>query len=309
MVSSSQRRVVITGLGQISPLGNTIESFQAALSEERSGVGPIESIPTEHLPVKNGAEASEFTGHISDFGDLPKAAKRAIRKGLKVMCREIQMGVAVAQLALADAGLGEEDRDPDRTGVVYGSDYMMTLPGEFTDGVRACLDSEGKFDFDQWAEKGLPQVTPLWLLKYLPNMPASHIAIYNDLRGPNNSITVREASGNLAIGEACATIRRGNADIIVAGATGTRVHPMRSVHTILQEELASDLDDPARMSRPFDQSRDGAVMGEGAGAILLEELETAQRRGVEILGEVVGSGSSAVASRRGPIAVLHSATR
>src|SRR5690606_575474 len=114
-----------------------------------------------------------------------------IRKGQKIMCREIEMGVAAAQLALSDAGLGSEQRDRDRTGVVYGCDYIMTLPEEFAAGIQRCIDEQGKFDFSRWAECGLPQVNPLWLLKYLPNMPASHIAIYNDLRGPNNSITLR----------------------------------------------------------------------------------------------------------------------
>ena len=100
--------------------------------------------------------------------------------------------------------------------------------------------SEGhdEFDFTNWGKLGLPKVSPLWLLKYLPNMPASHIAIYNDFRGPNNSITLREASANLAFGEAYCTIVRNNADTIVSGATGTRIHPIRSIHACIQEQIA-----------------------------------------------------------------------
>ena len=144
----------------------------------------------------------------------------------------------------------------------------------------------------------MPKITPLWLLKYLPNMPASHIAIFNDLRGPSNSVTMREVSANLAIGEACQLIARGSTDTMVAGATGTRVHPVKTLHVLLQEEVATEGDEPGRVCRPFDLNRSGMVLGEGAGAIVLESLETAQRRGATILAEVTGSGSSAVVDRR-----------
>ena len=119
------------------------------------------------------------------------------------MCREIQMGVAAAQRALVHGNLGADIRDVDRTGVVYGSDYIMTVPTEFITSMRLCATAPGskdnQFIYDDWASNGIPKVDPLWLLKFLPNMPASHIAIHNDLRGPNNSITMREASPNLAI--------------------------------------------------------------------------------------------------------------
>jgi 3-oxoacyl-[acyl-carrier-protein] synthase II len=174
----------------------------------------------------------------------------------------------------------------------------MTMPDEFTEGIRSCTDDHG-FHFSRWAEDGLPKVTPLWLLKYLPNMPASHIAIYNDLRGPNNSITLREASPNLAIAEAYCTILRGSADLLLAGATGTRIHPLRTVHVALQEELAENGNDPAHACRPFDLHRRGLVLGEGAGALVLEELGSAQARGASILGEIVGYGSSTYLRRDG----------
>jgi 3-oxoacyl-[acyl-carrier-protein] synthase II len=125
-------------------------------------------------------------------------------------------------------------------------------------------------------------------------MPAAHLAIYNDLRGPNNSLTQREASGNLAIGEALRYIARGSADVIISGATGTYVHPMKTVQAALQQELAGNGTAPSQACRPFDRGRTGMVLGEGAGAIVLEALESAQRRGATIYGEVLGAASATV---------------
>ena len=296
MASTASRRVVITGIGLISPLGNSKEAVWESLAAGRSGVGPLRCLPSQSLPMHCAGEARGFTGDIADFGRLEKEQVRTIRKGLKVMCREIQMGVAVAQLAMQDAGLKPGGYDVDRTGVVYGSDYIMTAPEEFTEGVRSCLTPDEQFDFPRWATDGMPKVTPLWLLKYLPNMPASHVAIYNDLRGPNNSITLREASSLLAVAEAYCTIVRGHADIMIAGATGTRLHPLRTTHVTLQEECATGEGPPEKMCRPFDLNRTGMVLGEGAGAIVVEELTAAQSRGATILGEIVGFGSSAAAN-------------
>jgi 3-oxoacyl-[acyl-carrier-protein] synthase II len=298
-MSASARRVVITGMGLISPVGSTNDVLWDALSSGRSGVGALEAVPSKFLPTHVAAEAREFTGDIENFGPLEKEQKKAIRKGLKVMCRECQMGVAAAQLALADAGIvaGDGKYDPDRTGCVFGADYMLTMPEEFSAGVNRCRTEQGTFDYNRWATEGMPQLSPLWLLKYLPNMPASHVAIYNDLRGPNNSITHREAAANLAVGEAFRTILRGSADIMVVGATGTRVHPMKTVHAIQTEELAGNGVEPAKASRPFDKNRSGMVIGEGAGAIVIEELATAKARGATIYAEIVGHGSSHVADR------------
>ena len=291
------RRVVITGAGLVSPVGNSPQALWDALTTGRSGVQPLASVPTDDLPTTFGGEAREFTGHIDDFGPLEKKLKREIRKGTKVMCREIEMGVAAAQTALNDAKLEQGQFDPERTGVVYGADYIMTRPDEFIAGVRKCLDENGNFEFNRWADDGLPEITPLWLLKYLPNMPASHVAIYNDLRGPNNSITLREAAGLLAVGEAYEIIRRGNADSMLAGATGTRIHPLRTIHVVLQEEIANG-QAPANACRPFDKDRKGMVLGEGAAVIVMEELATAKARGANILAEVVGHGSSTVLDRK-----------
>jgi 3-oxoacyl-[acyl-carrier-protein] synthase II len=285
-------------MGLISPLGSTKEALWEALAAGRSGIGPLRSVPANSLPTNVAGEALAFTGQIDDFGPLDKDRKKLIRKGLKVMCRETLMGVASAQLALADAGLVETGLDPERSGVVFGSDYMITLPEEFSSSILKCADG-GQFDFSRWGTEGLEQMQPLWLLKYLPNMPASHIAIFNDLRGPNNSITHREAAANLAIGEAYRTILRDHADAMLVGATGTRVHPMKAMHAAQTEQLAEGNGDPTKACRPFDLRRRGMVLGEGAGTILLEELGAARARGATIYAELVGAASSTVLDRQG----------
>ncbi len=292
------RRVVITGLGVVSPLGNTPDRLWAGLASGQSAVGPITSFQADAYPVPFAAEAKDFTGAIDDFGPLEKGMKRTINKGLKTMCREMQAGIAVSQLALNDSKLNLASIDRSRFGVVYGSDYMLTLPQEFASGIKKCIDEEGKFDFSRWAEKGLKEVEPLWLLKYLPNLPAAHVAIFNDLQGPNNSLTVREASGNMALGEAFRTIERGHAEIMLSGATGTKVNPMRTLHAETQEEVARGTD-PHKLCRPFDLDRNGTVLGEGAAVFTLEEFEYAQARGARIYGEIIGHSSSTVASTTG----------
>lgn len=302
MSSPSSRRVVLTGVGLISPLGNSRQELWEALTAGRSGVARFEPDRAAALHSPFVARAAGFTGEIDNFGTLEGDKKKAIRKGLKVMCRECQMGVAAAERALQDAQLTMAGRDPERTGVVFGTDYMLSEPEEFGSGIQACTDAEKKFHFEQWAQQGMTKMTPLWLLKYLPNMPASHIAIYNDLRGPNNSLTLREAAGNSAVGEALRVIQRNHADIMIAGATGTRIHTMKAVHAALQEELAvgefQGREVPAEeASRPFERDRLGMVLGEGAGVVILEELSHALARGATIYAEVAGFGSSTAADK------------
>jgi len=299
MSGSAARRVVVTGMGVVCPLGLALEDLWSGLVEGRSGVVPIESFDARGIPLHHAAEARGFTGDIAEFGPLDGEKKKAIRKGCKVMCRESQMAVAAAQRALHDCGDAAAHHAPERFGCVFGSDYMLTLPDDFTAGVARCRAADGSFDFSRWATDGMPQLTPLWLLKYLPNMPASHIAIYNDLRGPSNSLTLREASGHIAVGEAVVTIQRGAADIMVAGATGTRVHPMKTVHALQSEQVAVGDGDPTTWSRPFDGGRRGMVLGEGAAVLVLEELSRAEARGARIYGEVVGHAARSAADKTG----------
>ena len=296
---SNERRVVVTGVAAISPFGLTVEDLWSGLTEGRSAVGPLSAFSVDGLPLRHAAEASCFTGHISEFGELDGTLKKSIRKGLKVMCRETQMAVAAAQRALSDSGLqtgASPSIPPERFGCVFGSDYMLTMPEDFTAAVERCRGEDGQFDFERWGAEGIPSMTPLWLLKYLPNMPASHIAIFNDLRGPSNSLTVREASGHIAAGEAAITIKRGAADVVLAGSTGTRIHPMKMVHAILNEQVALGDGAPENWSRPFDQERKGMVLGEGAAVLILEEFEHAKQRKAKIYGEVLGHAAAAHSS-------------
>ena len=296
-MSNLSQRVVITGLGVVAPIGRDLDTLWENLSARRSGVTQLDCLPLESLPARFGGQAKCFTGDIGDFGPLEKNLQRSIKKNQKVMCREIEMGVAACQLALHHSGLGDPElRNPDRFGIVYGSDYILTRPEEYADGVTACLDANHDFDASKWPTIGRPQVNPLWLLKYLPNMPASHVAIYNDLRGPSNSLTIREASSGASIIEAVSAIRRGAADCMLAGATGSRLEPLRALHFIASEPLASQRENPLEMSRPYDITRDGTLIGEGAGAVVLESMERAIALGAKIWGEVIAGASSAVNS-------------
>ncbi len=296
---STQKSVVITGMGLVSPLGCDLDEVWDALQAGRSGISKIESMDCSSLPFSAGGEAKSFTGKIDDYGELDKKLARPIKKNMKVMCREIEMGVAASQRALAHSGLGD-DRDPTRCGCIFGCDYILTQPDEYMAGLHNCRnEAGGQFEIGDWPVHGLPKVNPLWLLKYLPNMPNSHVSIYNDFRGPNNSITDREASMNLSILEATSIIQRGAADVMLVGATGTRLHPLRTQQTYLSDEVAPDCDPPSKMSRPFDQSSQGSALGEGAGTIMLESAEHAAARGARIWGEVLSGASVMIGKSAG----------
>ena len=293
---SDRRRVVITGMGVVSPLGCDLGSLREALQEGRSGVVPLETLSPGDIGILYGGEVADFTGHISEFGDLASAQKKVLRKSLKVMSREIQYAVASAQHALDHAGVGFGDLPPDRSGTCYGSDYIATLPDEFAAPVEACVNRNGRIEFAEWTSKAMPRVNPLWLLKYLPNMPASHIAIVNNFQGPSNSLTNREASFNASVDCAARLISQGRADLVLVGATGTRLHPVRTLQTRTQEEVAGSSREPSEASRPFDSGRDGMVLGEGAGAIVLEDEKSALKRGAKIHGVVEATAVTCVRS-------------
>ena len=297
MPTTNEPRVVITGMGIVSPLGIGREPFWESLLEGRSGIGPFYQFGHEPLPTTVSGEVRDFEARKLVSQQIDQKTKRAYLKSLKVMSREIQLGVAAAHLALDDSRVEMSEVNPDRLGVDFGANLMLTHPEELSRPVSACLDDSKKFDFGKWGEHGLVKMFPLWLLKYLPNMPACHIGITFDARGPNNTITLGEASANLAISEAHRIISRGSADIMIAGATGTCVHPMKSAQTALQEELSKQ--DGAHASRPFDANRDGMVLGEGSAVFLMETLQHAQDRDATIYAEIAGAGSSCSATPDG----------
>jgi 3-oxoacyl-[acyl-carrier-protein] synthase II len=300
----SARRVVITGIGVVSPLGIGYETFGRNLLAGKSGISRLESVSYSGAPHNVGGEIKDFTEATAKSEYLKKQ-----RKSIKVMCREIQFGVASASLAIENSALDLEAIDHERFGVDFGANLMFSPPDVLKDPCWLCVedgDAEYHFQMEKWGTKGLSNLEPLWLLRYLPNMPACHIGIYADARGPSNSITQNEASGNLAVAEACHIIMRGLADTMVAGTTGTRIHPVKSMHAALWDILADHGDDPPETwSRPFDKTRTGEVLAEGACSLILEEEGHAKGRGAKILGRVLGSGSSCAFERNAP----HKVTR
>jgi len=175
---------------------------------------------------------------------------------------------------------------------------MYSPPSVLQDACLSCWNEDRtEFQFDEWGTTGLRKMEPLWLLQYLPNMPACHIGIFYDLRGPSNSQTMDEASGNLVLGEALRIIQRGAADVMLAAATGTRLHPVKTVHSVMWDTVAH-AENPAEACRPFDKNRSGQVVSEGACSLILEAEEHAQARGADIVGRVLGTGAACVTGKR-----------
>jgi 3-oxoacyl-[acyl-carrier-protein] synthase II len=293
MNTESRRRILITGMGILSPIGIGVEEFQNSLMTGKSGIKKSELYSYLAAPDTCVAEVSDFNSTT-----IKKQYLKQQRKSLKVMCREIQLGVASANLAMEDSALDLNAVDSERFGIEFGANLMLSPPEVLFGACVAC--SEGtEFQYERWGNEGLAKMEPLWLLKYLPNMPACHIGIIIDARGPNNSITQAEASGNLVLGEAQRVIERGWADVMVAGVTGTRVHEVKSIHAKFWEELADAPEDFAKRARPFDKARTGQVVGEAACSLLLEEKAHAENRGAKVWGEVLGTGASCVVNRDG----------
>ncbi len=272
--------VVVTGWGVVSPIGIGRAAFTESLLAGRSGVGRV----TRYDPR---ALASQIGGEVRGFE--PKQYVRPI-KSLKVMCRDIQLGVAAANLALDDAGLNLAELDSERRGVVIGAELMPCDPGELTSAYRACVD-QGHFDFARWGTAGLSEFYPLWMLKYLPNMPACHVAIAHDCRGPNNTIALWEVSSLLALAEAAEVIRRGKADLMLAGGTCSRMNPTQAVRNGVWQ-LSSRNAEPETACRPFDRDRDGMVPGEGAAVFVLERADHATARRAKVQARWLAAASS-----------------
>ncbi|MEX0701017.1 MAG: beta-ketoacyl-[acyl-carrier-protein] synthase family protein [Planctomycetales bacterium] len=301
--SGPARRVVITGIGVVSPVGIGLQAFRDSLAARRSGIGVVERLDHLAVPGNVAGEVRDFSEDVPKeiFGRLlDKKAKTQMTKSLRLMCREIQLGVTAAMLALEDAGVQiDPQADNERLGVDFGANLMFSPPSVLKDACWTCTDDDLRFHYEQWGDKGLSKMEPLWLLKYLPNMPACHIGIAARACGPNNSITLAEASGMLAVGEAFRVLTRGHADMMIAGTTGTRVHPVKSIHARLWDALAQEEGPPETWYRPFDAQRTGQVVGEGACAFILEEEESAKARGATVLGRVLGAGSSCVLDQSG----------
>lgn len=278
---SRESEVVVTGIGVVSPIGIGLEPFWSALCEGRSGVDRITSFDASALPVQIAAEVRNFDG---------KEFVRP-RKSLKVMSRDMQFAVAAAGMAQQHAGLSPENVDPDRVGVVMGTDSIRTSVDEMALGYRRAVVN-GEFHYDIWAGECIWDGYPLGMLKNLPNMPACHISIAQDARGPNNTIQQAEASSLLAISEAAGVIERGVADVMLAGASSSRLHPLDWIKSCLSEQLSPGGEDPRRASRPFDAMRDGLVRGEGAAVFILESRRHAQARGARILARILGRASA-----------------
>lgn len=271
---SSHDDVVITGVGVVSPLGTGTEQFWEALRSGHSGVRELDMFVGSGLSVRFGAAVTDFD---------PKEYVKP-RKSLKVMSREIQMAFAAATMATTHAALSTGDVAPERLGVVYGTDFLHCDLQETEPAFGACVEA-GHFNFSKWGIEAPESIHPLWMLKYLPNMPACHIGIAHDARGPNNTVTLGEVSSLTAIDEALHVLRRDQADVMIAGGTGSRLHPTVWVRSFLGQ-VSHHRESPAEACRPFDRRRDGVVNGEGAAAIVLERREHAEARRANILAEV-----------------------
>lgn len=291
-----ERRVVITGIGLVSPLAIGLEPFWSALAERRGAIGPIEAFPVDGLPSKFGAEVKGFNPRALAI----PAHKKALGKNLKYMARDIQLAVAAAELALADAGLVEPGQiDPTRIGLDLGAGLISSDLDELAPAIRLAYGDTETFDYAVYGRDGLNEIDPLWLLKYLPNMLACHISILNDCQGPSNTITEAEAAANLAIGEAYRIIVRDRADVMITGGADSKIHPLSLIRMTLLDQMSHWQGEPSRACRPFSRDRDGWVPGEGAGILVLEELEHAMARGAKIYGEILGSGSGCDAQSGG----------
>jgi 3-oxoacyl-[acyl-carrier-protein] synthase II len=283
----SERRVAITGLGLVTALGDSPDRVWSSVAEGRGAVRRLEAFRIAGLP-------NDLCAEICDF-DLKKSSLpkfwNALRKTKKYLARDIQLAVAGAQLALADAGLVDGGVKPTRFGIDLGAGLISSELDELAPAIAQAYGSGDSFDFQAWGRESIEMIEPIWLLKYLPNMLACHISILFDCQGPSNTITEADASSNLAIAEAARIIARGRADVMIAGGADSKIHPLSLVRMTLFETMSRWKGDPSQACRPFDRRRDGGVPGEGAGIIVLEEWGHAEKRGARILGEVLGGGS------------------
>ena len=275
--------VVISGIGPISAIGVGIEATWEAMLAGRSGIATVQ-----------GFDASKF--HCGVGGEITKEAfsvrkivPKSYRKATKVMCRDIELAIGAAASAVADAGLvtaaTAEDAqftiDPERMGCHIGAGLICSDANELTAALWPSRGQGGEFDLHHWGEEGMENLTPLWLLKYLPNMLACHVTIVHQCRGPSNTITCCESSSALSLGESMRVIERGDADACLTGGAESRLNPMafyRQCCTGRLAETSAD-DDPGSVLQPFGNSARGTVLGEGGGILVLESTECLEKRG------------------------------
>lgn len=262
----NKTRVVVTGLGAITPIGNDVASFWQGLKDKKVGIAPITYFDTTDYKAKLAGEVKDFDP--KKYMD-PKAARR--------MEPFSQYAVAAAGEAIAQAGLDMEKEDPFRVGTSIGSGI----------GSIQAMEREHK----KMLEKGPNRVNPLLVPMMISNMAVGNVAMQYGLKGKSINVVTACATGTNSIGEAFRSIQYGEADVMVAGGTESAITPLGMAGFAALTALSTN-DDPETASRPFDKDRDGFVMGEGAGIVVLESLEHAQKRGAKILAEVVGYGGS-----------------
>jgi len=261
------QRVVVTGLGVITPIGNGKDTFWQSLCSGKSGVTRLSYFDSTNFDCKIAAE-------VKDFDPSPFLTKKDIAK-MKT-AKFIQYAIASALMAKEDSGLDISKDDPYRIGVIIGSGI----------GGIAVIEEQHSI----LMEKGPNRVSPYFVTLEIANMSSGQIAIYLGIKGPNSCIVTACATGNHCIGEAYRIIQRGDADVMFAGGTEAAITPLSFAGFCSMKAMSVRNDDPEHASRPFDRERDGFVMGEGAGAIVLESLEHALGRGAHIYAEVAGYG-------------------
>ena len=287
------RKVVITGIGVISPFGIGAGTFWNNLIAGRVGIRRITSYDPGGFPSQIAGEVPAYK--INDY--VPKS----YRKATKVMARDIELAVIAADDAFKDSGLKSKAyADPptiqsERFGCNIGAGLISVELNELVGAMTTSRSQAdpNQLDLKRWGRDGMNQLTPLWLLKYLPNMLACHVTIIHGLKGPSNTITCADASSHLAIGEAFRTIQRGDADVAICGGAETKVIPMNMLRqTLLKRVTETHNDSPDQAVRPFDADADGTAVAEGGGLLILEEYEHAKARGAKIYAEVAGFGAS-----------------
>ncbi len=262
-----EQSVVITGLGCVSPLGNDVETTWAQLVAGQSGVDLITRFDAKDFKTKIAAEVKGFNGDAL-FG----------RKEARRMDRVTQYALAATQEAVAQAGLAITDENRDRIGVVVGTGIG---------GVETLYENTKTF-----LARGPGRISPFMVPMMLPDSPAGMIAIQLGVRGPNLAVVTACATGTNAVGEAAEMIRRGQADVVLAGGSEAAIIPVAIGGMSVMGALSTRNEAPSRASRPFDAERDGFVMGEGAAVLVLESAEYAQRRGAQAMAVVRGYGTT-----------------